>query len=216
MTKKANSIAPFILGLCCVFLIPMINCCNQDSKSRIEIDASASQSRPEYTGRESCRECHDKEYNLFIGSDHDQAMDVATEKTVLGDFNNATFTHFGVTSEFYTYEGKYFVKTEGTDGELKEHEVKYTFGIRPLQQYLVEFPDGALQCLPLCWDSRPEEEGGQKWFHIYGDERIPPDDMLYWTRITQNWNYMCAECHSTNLKKNFDAGTDSSNHMVGD
>jgi predicted CXXCH cytochrome family protein len=168
-----------------------------------------SPSWPEYSGRESCRECHEKEYDLFTGSDHDQAMDVATEETVLGDFNNATFTHLGVTSEFYKQKGGFFVKTEGPDGELEEYEVKYTFGIRPLQQYLVEFPGGAMQCLPLCWDTRSSEEGGQRWFHIYDEERIPPEDMLFWTRISQNWNYMCAECHSTNLRKSFDPVTET-------
>jgi len=157
----------------------------------------------EYSGRESCRECHQKQYDLFQGSDHDMAMDTATAETVLGDFNNVTFTHLGVTSRFYTSDGKYFVHTEGPGGEMGDYRIDYVFAIRPLQQYLVAFPGGRYQCLPICWDTRPVEEGGQRWFHIYQDERIPPDDLLYWTRVTQNWNYMCAECHSTNVKKNY-------------
>ncbi|MEN8202520.1 MAG: tetratricopeptide repeat protein [Bacteroidota bacterium] len=157
----------------------------------------------QYIGRESCKECHEKEYMLFQGSDHDMAMDEANEKTVLGNFNDQTITHFGVTSRFFMSDGKYMVNTEGPDGELTDYGVSYVFGIRPLQQYLIEFPGGRYQCLPLCWDTRPAEEGGQRWFHIYQDERIPPDDVLHWTRVTQNWNYMCAECHSTNLRKNY-------------
>ena len=156
-----------------------------------------------YEGRESCRECHEKQYNLFQGSDHDMAMDTATRETVLGDFNNATLTHFGITSRFYMQNGKYMVRTEGPDGKMADYQVTHVFAIRPLQQYLVPFPGGRLQCLPLCWDTRPASEGGQRWFHIYRDERIPPDDVLYWTHVTQNWNYMCAECHSTNLHKNY-------------
>jgi tetratricopeptide (TPR) repeat protein len=143
------------------------------------------------------------QYNLFQGSDHDMSMDTATEETVLGDFNNVTFTHLGITSRFYRSNGKFMVHTEGPDGSMQDFEVAYVFGIRPLQQYLIPFPGGRLQCLPICWDTRPAEEGGQRWFHIYRDERIPPDDVLYWTRVTQNWNYMCAECHSTNLHKNY-------------
>jgi predicted CXXCH cytochrome family protein len=95
------------------------------------------------------------------------------------------------------------VHTEGPDGQMADYQVSYVFGIRPLQQYLIEFPGGRYQCLPLCWDTRPASEGGQRWFHIYPDERIAPDDVLHWTRVTQNWNYMCAECHSTNLRKNY-------------
>ncbi|KPK86905.1 MAG: hypothetical protein AMS27_04120 [Bacteroides sp. SM23_62_1] len=158
----------------------------------------------QYTGRGSCRECHQKQYELFLGSDHDMAMDVATDSTVLGSFNNVIFNQGGITSRFFRKEDKFMVNTEGPDGKLHDYVVKYVFGIRPLQQYLVEFPGGCYQMLPFCWDTRPEDRGGQKWFHIYNQERIPPDDILFWTRVTQNWNYMCSECHSTNIKKQFD------------
>ena len=136
-------------------------------------------------------------------------MDPANDQTVLGDFEDATLTHLGVTSRFYRRDGNFLVSTEGASGAVEEFEVKYTFGVDPLQQYLVEFPGGRLQCLPLCWDSRPREEGGQRWFHLYGSERITPDDLLFWTRISQNWNSACAECHSTGLRKNFDPATET-------
>ncbi|MBN1132152.1 MAG: tetratricopeptide repeat protein [Bacteroidales bacterium] len=157
----------------------------------------------EYVGRQKCRECHTKEYILFQDSDHDMAMDYATDSTVLGDFNDVEFTHSGITSRFYRKENKYYIYTEGPKGLMREYEIQYTFGVRPLQQYLIEFPGGRFQCLPIAWDNRPADDGGQRWFHLYGSERIEPDDVLYWTRITQNWNYMCAECHSTNLRKNY-------------
>jgi predicted CXXCH cytochrome family protein len=147
--------------------------------------------------------------DLWKGSDHDLAMQEVSRETVLGDFNNSTFTHHSVTSRFYMKDGKYFVETEGRDGKIGEFELKYVFGIRPLQQYLVEFDRGYIQTLPICWDTRPEEMGGQRWFHIYDQEKIAPDDILYWTRIYQNWNFMCAECHSTNLLKNYNLDTDT-------
>ena len=160
-----------------------------------------------YTGRKTCQPCHPKEYAAYIGSHHDLAMDTASDQTVLGDFEDATLTHLGVTSRFYRGDGKFLVSTEGASGAVEEFEVKYTFGAVPLQQYLVEFPGGRLQCLPLCWDSRPGAVGGQRWFHLYDRERIAPDDLLFWTRVSQNWNSACAECHSTGLRKNFDPST---------
>jgi tetratricopeptide (TPR) repeat protein len=168
----------------------------------------AEKSSVTYTGGQSCIECHQKEYDYWQGSHHDLAMQKVSEKTVLGNFDNATYTNFGVTSNFYKKDTTYFVYTEGPDGELAEFKIAYVFGIDPLQQYLIEFPKGRMQVLPLCWDTRPENDGGQRWFHIYPDERIAPDDILYWTRITQNWNFMCADCHSTNLKKNYDMNKD--------
>jgi Flp pilus assembly protein TadD len=79
--------------------------------------------------------------------------------------------------------------------------------VTPLQQYLIEFPGGRLQALSIAWDTRPQEKGGQRWFHLYPNERITHNDELHWTGAQQNWNYMCADCHSTNLKKNYDATT---------
>jgi tetratricopeptide (TPR) repeat protein len=175
---------------------------DQETDEQIRIDEP--KTALAYVGRKACVDCHKRQYDLFVGSDHDMSMDVATEETVLGDFEDATFDHLGITSRFFKEEGRFFVNTEGPDGELDDYEIKYVFGVRPLQQYLIEFPGGSYQCLPLCWDTRSAEDGGQMWFHIYGEERIKPNDILFWTRITQNWNYMCSECHSTNLQKKFD------------
>jgi tetratricopeptide (TPR) repeat protein len=158
---------------------------------------------PTFVGRESCAPCHEHETRLWSGSHHDLAMQEATERTVLGDFGDATFTHGGVTSTFFRREGRFFVRTDGPDGELDEFEIAYTFGAVPLQQYLIEFPGGRYQALSISWDTRPAEEGGQRWFHLYPDEEIAHDDPLHWTGSLQNWNYMCAECHSTNVKKGY-------------
>ena len=93
-------------------------------------------------------------------------------------------------------------------GKLANFRIKYTFGVYPLQQYLVEFPDGRLQALSIAWDARPKNDGGQRWFHLYPTERITHDDELHWTRPAQNWNFMCADCHSTGVRKNYDAAAD--------
>jgi Flp pilus assembly protein TadD len=161
-----------------------------------------------FVGSETCAGCHQKEAQLWQGSQHKHAMDHATDKSVLGDFANATFDYYGVKSRFFRKGDKFYVKTDGADGKLATFEVKYTFGVDPLQQYLVEFPDGRIQALPLAWDTRPKEAGGQRWFHLYPNDDIRHDDVLHWTKLNQNWNFMCAECHSTGVRKNYDAATD--------
>ena len=161
-----------------------------------------------FVGSETCAGCHQAEADLWHGSQHKHAMDHATDKSVLGDFSDASFDYYGVHSRFFRKDGKFFVETDGADGKLATFEVKYTFGLDPLQQYLVEFPDGRLQALSLAWDSRPKEKGGQRWFHLYPNEEIRHDDVLHWTKLNQNWNFMCAECHSTGVRKNYDAETD--------
>lgn len=136
-------------------------------------------------------------------------MQIAEEKTVLGNFANARLTYAGTTSTFFRRDGKYVVRTDGADGKLAEFEIKYTFGVRPLQQYLIEFPTGRIQALSIAWDSRPRENGGQRWFHLYPGQNIKAGDSLHWTGPSQNWNYMCADCHSTNLQKGYDAQADA-------
>jgi Tfp pilus assembly protein PilF len=135
-------------------------------------------------------------------------MQEATAQTVLGNFQQAQFTYFGVTSTFYQRDGKFMVRTDGPDGELHDYEIAYTFGVYPLQQYLIAFPGGRLQALSIAWDSRPRAQGGQRWFHLYPHEPIRHDDLLHWTGLNQNWNSQCAECHSTNLHKHYDPQSD--------
>jgi predicted CXXCH cytochrome family protein len=161
-----------------------------------------------FVGSETCAGCHRAEAELWRGSQHRQAMDHATEQSVRGDFNDASFAYYGVRSRFFRKDGKFFVETDGPDGKLATFEIKYTFGVDPLQQYLIEFPDGRLQALSIAWDSRPKQRGGQRWFHLYPDEEIKHDDILHWTKLNQNWNFMCAECHSTGVAKNYDAAND--------
>ena len=162
-----------------------------------------------FVGREKCAPCHAEEDRRWKGSHHDLAMQEATEATVLGDFRNATFTHFGVTSTFFRKDGGFRVRTDGPDGRLHEYPIAYTFGVYPLQQYLIAFPGGRYQALNVCWDARPKSEGGQRWFHLYPKEEVAHDDPLHWTGPYQNWNFMCAECHSTNVAKGYSAATDA-------
>ncbi|WP_417624304.1 tetratricopeptide repeat protein [Paremcibacter congregatus] len=148
-------------------------------------------------------------HNLWASSHHAKAMQVATEDTVLGDFEEATLTVQGVTSRFYKKDGHFWVQTEGAQGKLQDYKIEYTFGLTPLQQYLVRLSGGKYQVLPLSWDSRPKADGGQRWFHIYGEAHIPAHDRLHWTQPLQNWNGMCADCHSTGLKRDYQPEKDT-------
>ena len=156
----------------------------------------------QYVGAESCKDCHAEAHAKWMDSHHFHAMELPNEETVRADFNGSSFVNYGITTQFFRDGDKYMVKTENQEGQMETFEVAYTFGWEPLQQYLVKFPDGRLQVLPTCWDVEKKE-----WYHLYPHERIAPDDPLFWTRSLQNWDHMCADCHSTNLKKEFDFST---------
>jgi tetratricopeptide (TPR) repeat protein len=202
LEMRSWKIAGFIATLVIVLSIPIYYLGVEESG--VPVTGSGEQLPATFAGTLKCKECHQKEYDKWQNSNHDHAMEVANEKTVLGDFNNAVFEAHGVTSRFYKKGGRFLVHTEGPEGRMGDFEVTYTFGWFPLQQYLVPFPGGRLQCLPIAWDVREK-----KWYHLYPEGRVDPKDWLYWTNAAQNWNGMCAQCHSTNLKKNFDFKTDT-------
>ena len=163
-----------------------------------------------YVGSARCGSCHAAEFSAWRGSHHDLAMAEATPENLLGDFDNVEFTAHGVTTRFYRNGDAFWVDTDGPDGKPASYPIAYSFGWTPLQQYLIRFPGGRLQALGIAWDSRPTEQGGQRWFHLYPDEAdYGPDNPLHWTRRDQTWNYQCAECHSTGLDKGYDLSTDA-------
>ena len=159
---------------------------------------------PTFVAETSCAECHAAQQRAFAGSQHAQAMQPANPDTVRGNFESATFRKDGVTTRFFRRGGRYYVNTDGPDGKLADFEIKFTFGVEPLQQYLVELPGGRLQALSIAWDTK-----AKRWFHTYPGERIDHRDVLHWTRTAQNWNTMCASCHAVNVRKNYDAAADT-------
>jgi Tfp pilus assembly protein PilF len=173
-------------------------------KEKYFLRPTASRPVAAFVGSQKCMDCHRAEYDKWQNSHHDRAMEVASDETVLGDFSNVSVEFHGVTSRFYRQEDQFFVHTAGPDGKMGEFEITHTFGWHPLQQYLVPFPGGRLQCLPIAWNVKEK-----RWYHLYPDAPIDPGDWLYWTNAGQNWNGMCAECHSTNLRKNYDIQSDA-------
>ncbi|HEX5668198.1 MAG TPA: tetratricopeptide repeat protein [Chitinophagaceae bacterium] len=164
----------------------------------------AAQEPNDFVGDQKCQGCHAKEFDLWQQSDHFRAMMPANDTTVLGDFNDVSHTADGVSSRFFRKNGKFYINTEGPDGLNHDYEVLYTFGFKPLQQYLVAFPGGRMQVPRVSWDVNKK-----KWFNQYAGQKMHHNDWLHWTGGGQNWNTMCASCHSTNLQKNYMADADS-------
>ena len=162
-----------------------------------------------YVGSEQCKGCHSEQYTQWQQSHHFLAMNPATKEYVLGDFNNAHFEYAGITHRFFKQGQEYLVETDNAAGKKEVFKITYVFGFTPLQQYLIKFNDGRFQTLSISWDARSLSEGGQRWFHLYPDEKITHDNPLHWTGYFQNWNSRCASCHSTNLRKNYDQDTNT-------
>ncbi len=174
----------------------------------VEIGVLSPAAEPGHAGSLSCAACHPAETRAWLGSQHARAMQPAGPETVAGDFDDARAAHFGTRARFFRNDGRFMVETEGADGKPAAFVVDYAFGLEPLQQYLTTFPDGRVQVLPFAWVTTPAEGGGRRWIHLHPDEPVPPGDPLHWTSPGQNWNFMCADCHSTAVRKGYDAATD--------
>jgi len=200
MYKKSILLIVIFVILLVVFRVFIVDSCTSKYVEYSEIQSQS----VAYVGDQSCKKCHSTEYGEWKQSHHYMSMLPPNDSTVKGDFNNITFTADGVSSRFYKKGKKFYIYTEGDDGKNHEFEVKYIFGFTPLQQYLVQFPEGRLQVPRLSWDVNKK-----KWFNQYAGQKIPSHDWLHWTGNAQNWNTMCATCHSTNLRKNYDVKTDT-------
>ena len=162
-----------------------------------------------YVGAQACAACHKAETMAWSGSHHALAMQPATPATVLGDFSGVTLQQDGVKTTFFRDGDRFMVRTDGPDNAPHDYQVAYTFGVQPLQQYLIAFPGGRYQALGAAWDSRPKAQGGQRWYALYPGQALRAPDRLHWTGRDQTWNYQCAACHSTDLRKGYDLATDS-------
>lgn len=204
MNRKVVSIGSLFFIVYLLFV--SLEGCNTRPEDKQTASTETVNAPAAFVGSANCQSCHAKEFNDWKLSDHYLAMQHAHDSTVLGDFNNTSFTADGVTNKFFKRDGKFFINTQGDDGLNHDYQVLYVFGYFPLQQYLIAFPGGRLQSTRVSWDSREK-----KWFHQYDGQKIHHKDWLHWTGASQNWNTMCASCHSTDLQKNYDFTTDSYN-----
>jgi len=169
-----------------------------------QVPEGVSSARSNYVGTLACRSCHESIYQKYHGSDHDRAIEIPSADSVVALFRGETVIHDGVKVTFQKKGEDFIVRTQGENKKVEDFRVAYTFGVFPLQQYLLDVGQGRLQALTLAWDSRPKASGGQRYFDLYPDEVLGPEDELHWSRRVQNWNFTCADCHTTALKKGYD------------
>ena len=139
-----------IISIYFLISIGIISCNSIDKKGTTSIDSDYKTAT--FVGSESCKSCHETAYELWENSHHDQAMKIADSTSILANFNNTTFTHNNVKSTFYKKEGDFYVNTTDENGVYTDYKIIYTFGFFPLQQYIVQFPNGEYNCLLTAWD----------------------------------------------------------------
>ena len=179
-----------------------------DSLTPMLVEGSQAYDTGKYVGSEACASCHAQAYEHWRDSHHAMAMAVPNQETVRADFSASPIKVAGHFIAFDEDDQGFVVTLDGGDGSLADFRVAYTFGVSPLQQYLTDMGSGRLQALPVVWDTRTN---GQGWYHLQPDTVGKPQDVLHWAATGQNWNHMCAACHSTQVRKQFDPETQGFN-----
>lgn len=177
---------------------------------------------------QDCAECHADETEAWSHSDHAWSMRLASPDVVKAPFSGEEVNFDGLFGRFkrgstastsapntaaiesQTRAGTApFViglkDTAQNQAHFTDHVVQYTFGHEPLQQFLIGLGTDRLQVAPFAFDTRPADEGGQQWIHLeaeFGDQR---ESRFQWHQPLQNWNGMCADCHSRGLSRNYNA-----------
>jgi predicted CXXCH cytochrome family protein len=166
--------------------------------------------RDQFVGSAACAPCHRSETAAYAKSHHAKALVPATSAEVSANFAASRFsTPLGGTTRFTTKNGGFEVTSPNAAGASQTFPIAYAAGVFPLQQYIVRTERGKLQTLQVSWDTRPADEGGQRWFHAYGPQGIAPGDSLFFTQPALNWNHVCADCHSTLLERRYTPENDT-------
>lgn len=178
--------------------------CDRQTRDGAALRADSPEIVRDYVGSSKCSACHAAEFDAWRGSHHALAIQEATARTVLGEFAAGEQAAQIAGHSFRREGGRFFADVTTSSGESERYEISHTFGVEPLQQYLAELPGGRLQALTVAWDTRPPAEGGSRWYSLYDPGTAEPGSTLHSTGIDQNWNFMCADCHSTALSKRYD------------
>jgi predicted CXXCH cytochrome family protein len=158
-----------------------------------------------YAGSQSCRECHAAQFESWAKSNHGNAERLPNAAMDAVAFSpERTFHHGTQQSSAMEVDGKPAVKTLGFENKIETYPIARVIGHDPLRQYLVECPGGRMQTLEVSYDPKRNE-----WFDVYGEEDRKPGEWGHWTGRGMTWNSMCAGCHNTRLRKNYDEATDT-------
>lgn len=170
---------------------------------------AVARARSAFVGSVVCADCHRTRYDAYSGSHHAKALVAPSPELAKARFDGSRFTtKLGGTTRFALRDGAPVVTSPVPGGGTTTFPIAYVSGVWPLEQYVVATDDGKLQALGVAWDSRTAAEGGERWFHVYGAGGVAPDDPLFFTSAAQNWNHMCADCHSTWVERRYDSAID--------
>lgn len=191
----------------------------QVKMDRVDTGAHTNIYPSDYSGPESCRKCHEENYDSWSKHPHHWMNALADAETVKGDFSgNAKIEYLGGTATFYRDGEKYCMQLE-RDGVRHVSEINQTIGSRFYQYYVgrqlegpepVDHPryteDHVLpfgywldrkEWVPIVHVHEPDRES--KDYDPFPLQASPPwnDWDTYCDQATDLYRAQCNFCHTT-------------------
>ncbi|MEI9947543.1 MAG: tetratricopeptide repeat protein [Pseudomonadota bacterium] len=227
MPRRARTFLLLGLGAlaCTLVLFALLRPSSDDTPTRVAASSSSAfaatsapllasatvrtRGREGFVGSAACAPCHQAQAAEYAKSHHAQALLLPSSDSVATKLDGASFSSpLGGTTRFTEKDQKFEVSSPDASGKTETFPIVYVAGVFPLQQYVVATGRGKLQSLGVSRDTRPAADGGARWFHVYGPRGIAHDDPLFFTNAAQNWNHVCADCHSTLVERRYDLEKD--------
>ncbi|MDB6073127.1 MAG: hypothetical protein JWO89_767, partial [Verrucomicrobiaceae bacterium] len=159
----------------------------------------------EYAGDATCKACHAGAFDKWAASHHGLAERPLNASLDKAAFEPAqTFSHGSQKTTVQGTGGKAEVITLGFGNKVAPFAISRVIGHDPLRQFLVTGEAGRVHTMEATWDPNHRE-----WFNVYGNEDRQPGEWGHWTGRGMVWNTMCASCHNTRVRKNYDAKADN-------
>ena len=158
-----------------------------------------------YAGDAACKACHAAEFDKWASSHHglaERPLNAALDKEAFDPAKS--FTHGSQKSTAQGSGDAAQITTLGFGNQVVPYTVNRVIGHDPLRQFLVNGEAGRVHTMETTWDPNHHE-----WFNVYGNEDRKPGEWGHWTGRGMVWNTMCASCHNTRVRKNYDAAADT-------
>ncbi len=173
---------------------------------------SGEENSGDFSGSESCMECHEKFYQLWSPSHHGKAMEPMTAAYIASK-NLVNSDDFSLEGKEYrvVFEDSTMTMVERDGNSETKYPIVWALGGKNVSYYLTELDNGMLQTIPLAYDHNKKiwYNNPESAVRHFPDQNMPADQALPWKDRMYTFNTSCYSCHVSQLETNFDVATDS-------
>lgn len=159
-----------------------------------------------YSGSSSCRECHEKFYELWAPSHHAKALQPWSPE--LAASLPSQPEPIEADGQFYR---AHMTPERGwiADDQGKEYTIQYAMGGKNYYNFLTLMEDGRLQVLPIFYDVQHASWRNTTLSMLRHFADGTQDKPLNWRDSMLTFNAECFRCHVSQSESNYDPETDT-------